>query len=402
MPIVVNSNASATQASFNLSRANDSLRKSLARLSSGNRINSPADDAGGLAVAYKLNSKLNRTEAVIQNSQNALSYLQVQDSGLKTVGNILDRMSELRVMAQDITKNAGDIENYSKEFLELQAQLNQISRETFNGISLFATETAQVQTGEITGVSDSDLRVDGTFAYTSNDGTAVQYDKFGRTFYSHPSGQASDGSISLNVVNLQFVLSIGTLDVNNTLDIDLGGLQNFNPNNDPTAGAFSDSMPGFGGANSGPNNGGHGNARDMHATDLGATIKGQVIPDDDANGVYTFGGAGDDPDTSTSGINGNGFISTILDVSVGQFTEAIERLADMRAENGAEQNRIMNTINLLQTNVTNLEAAHGRIMDADIALESTRFARQNVLVQASASMTAQANQLTNIALTLLQ
>ena len=94
--------------------------------------------------------------------------------------------------------------------------------------------------------------------------------------------------------------------------------------------------------------------------------------------------------------------STILDVSVGQFTEAIERLADMRAENGAEQNRVMNSINLLQTNVTNLEAAHGRIMDADIALESTRFARQNVLVQASASMTAQANQLTNIALTLLQ
>ena len=102
MPIVVNSNASATQASFNLSRANDSLRKSLARLSSGNRINSPADDAGGLAVAYKLNSKLNRTEAVIQNSQNALSYLQVQDASLQTVGKVLDRMAELRTMARQM------------------------------------------------------------------------------------------------------------------------------------------------------------------------------------------------------------------------------------------------------------------------------------------------------------
>ena len=50
MPIVVNSNASATEASFNLTRANDALRKSLSRLSSGKRINSPADDAGGLAV----------------------------------------------------------------------------------------------------------------------------------------------------------------------------------------------------------------------------------------------------------------------------------------------------------------------------------------------------------------
>ncbi len=53
MPIVVNTNSSATSASFNLSRANDALRKSLTRLSSGKRINTPADDAGGLAVAYK-------------------------------------------------------------------------------------------------------------------------------------------------------------------------------------------------------------------------------------------------------------------------------------------------------------------------------------------------------------
>ena len=392
MPIVVNSNASATEASFNLSRANDALRKSLQKLSTGKRINSPADDAGGLAVAYKLSSTIKRSYAVVQNAQNALSYLQVQDSGLKTVGNILDRMSELRVMAQDITKNSGDIENYSKEFLELQSQLNQISRETFNGISLFATETSRVQTGALpTGdvtnsASDSDLRVDGTFAYTSNDGTAVQYDKFGRTFYSHPSGQANDGSISLNVVNLQFVLSIGTLDVNNTLDIDLGGIHNV----DPLNGAGAASVQAV-------------RNRDNHSLNTGA------IPVDDGatGGRYTYTnpltpGLPADPNTQTSGISSAGFISTILDVSVGQFTEAIERLADMRAENGAEQNRVMNSINLLQTNVTNLEAAHGRIMDADIAMESTRFARQNVLVQASASMTAQANQLTNIALTLLQ
>jgi flagellin len=143
------------------------------------------------------------------------------------------------------------------------------------------------------------------------------------------------GSISINVVNLQFVLSIG---------------------------ASSD--------------GGNGS---FTASDLG----------------------GLNNDSTESGINTSGFISDILNVNVSQFTEAIERLADMRAENGAEQNRVMNTLDLLQTNITNLEAAHGRIMDADIALESTRFARHNVLVQASAAMTAQANQLTNVALQLL-
>ena len=83
MPIVINTNAAATTASFNLSKNNESLRKSLARLSSGNRITQPTDDAGGLAVAYKLDSHTRRTEAVLNNHQNALSFLQVQDGALK-------------------------------------------------------------------------------------------------------------------------------------------------------------------------------------------------------------------------------------------------------------------------------------------------------------------------------
>jgi flagellin len=316
MPIVVNSNASATTASFNLSRANDALRKSLGRLSSGNRINTPADDAGGLAVAYKLNSKAGRTSAILQNSQNALSYLQVQDSGLQTAGKIVDRMAELRVMSQDITKNTQDIENYSKEFIELQSQLNQVSKEKFNGISLFASSTA-------------------TAAGTLKTGTAsfssASYNSFSRTLLTHDSGVSTSGSINLNVVNFQFMLSIHSTKSGGS-SIDLGNIN---------------------GSNTGTN------------------------------------------------ISSTGFITDITEVNVSQFTNIIERIADMRAENGAEQNRVLNTIDLLQTNLTNIEAAHGRIMDTDIALESTRFARHNILVQASAAMTAQANQLTNVALQLL-
>ena len=335
MPIVINSNAAATSASFNLSRANDSLRQSLSRLSSGKRINSPADDAGGLAVAYKLNSTINRSYAVIQNSQNALSYLQVQDAALATTGSILDRMAELRTMAQDITKNSGDIENYSKEFVELQSQLSQIRHEKFNGISLFAIQNPSGSTTSIDGTSASQLSM-GTGSYTDTSGTAITFHKYARELKTHPSGTSANGSISLNVVNLQFVLSIGSLVLNSSSTGNLGG--------------------------------------------LGTTFNA----------------------SAHVSVGGSALISNILDVSVSHLTEAIEKLADVRAENGAEQNRIMNSIELLQANVTNLEAAHGRIMDADIALESTRFARHNVLVQASASMTAQANQLTNIALALLQ
>ena len=73
-----------------------------------------------------MNSKLKRTEAVRQNIQNGISYLQVQDGAMTTIAKVLDRMSELRIMAGDVTKNTQDVENYSKEFIELQRQLNQV------------------------------------------------------------------------------------------------------------------------------------------------------------------------------------------------------------------------------------------------------------------------------------
>ena len=112
MPIVVNSNASATSASFNLSRANDSLRSSLKRLSSGKKITRSGDDAGGLTVAYRLESAGKRTKATMQNTQNALSCIQVQDGAMETSGKTFHRMTEIRTMADDITRNSGDIETY--------------------------------------------------------------------------------------------------------------------------------------------------------------------------------------------------------------------------------------------------------------------------------------------------
>jgi flagellin-like hook-associated protein FlgL len=356
MPIVVNTNTSATTASFNLSRANDSLRKSLSRLSSGNRIVSPADDAGGLAVAYKLSSKLTRTEAVRNNVQNGISYLQVQDGALTTVGKIVDRMAELRTMAQDVTKNTQDIENYSKEFIELQRQLHQVKNDTFNGMSLF-TNSAQLAP---TAPPELRPQLNKNDAAVDDEGRA--YSKFSRTLYTHPSGRMDDGNVSIGVTNLQYVLSLGALDTRYITDA---------TGNDTAAGILASAgTDGFINL---------GNVNSLNNDDLGGATDARNKE------IYTS----------------DGYLSSILFVSVGQFENVIERLADARAENGAEQSRLNIVGELLVQNQTNLEAAHGRIMDADIALESTRFARHNVLVQASAAMTAQANQLTNVALTLL-
>ena len=331
MPVVVNKNPTATLASFNLSRANDMLRHSLAKLSSGKRIINASDDAGGLAVAYKMESALKRTEAVRINVQNGLSFLQVQDGGLKVIGKVLDRMSELRTYSDDITKSTSDTENYSKEFVELQQQLLQISREKFNGISLFTNNAG----------GDTDYDGDGV-------------NEMALTLLTTASGVAKDGYVSVTQVNLQDILTV-TDSTGTTYN--LGNLDSGNVSI-----------------------GGGGNP-----------FKAGIFQGTDNTNSVTFNA---EPAK-------HGFIASLDTIAVSMFTGSIEDLADARAENGGEMSRLMMVNELLIQNQTNLEAAHGRIMDADIALASTRFARQNVLVQSSAAMVAQANQLTNIALAVI-
>jgi flagellin len=366
MPITINTNSSATEATFNLTRANDSLRRTIARLSSGNRITKPIDDAGGLAVAYKLQSTVKRTEASLTNHQNALSYLQVQDGVLEAIGEIVDRMSELRTMAADVSKNAADVENYSKEFLELQEQLKQMKREKFNGVELFSQEGdndgREVQFQGLNLTHTTSLAA--TYQYfdnpDENSRTDQSYQKFGFGLYTHPSGDADDGSVSLNVVNLQAILSI----------------------KDPS------NFDGFSSA-------------DPIATKDTINLGGIYYSGTDAGAISAWGTDLTDAKNADE-INSDNLIIDITKISVEEFTNVIEKIADVRAENGAEQQRINQSMRLQQNNLVNLEAAHGRIMDVDVALESSRLARNSVKVQASAAMVAQANQMTGVALTLLQ
>jgi flagellin len=92
---------------------------------------------------------------------------------------------------------------------------------------------------------------------------------------------------------------------------------------------------------------------------------------------------------------------TLDKVSVAVFTQALENIATLRAENGGSVSRLQFARESASQQKTNLEAANGRIMDVDIASESTRLAKYNILVQASASMLSQANATSNVAMMLL-
>lgn len=272
MSVVINTNYSATVAANNLATSNDNLQKSLNRLSSGSKIVSPADDAGGLAVSMKLSAAARRSGAAAANIGNAISFLQTQDGVLKVTAKVLERISELKTLYNDPTKNASDLSNYDSEFTSLQSQLSALTSEKFNGVALFGTTSLSVTVTE-------------------------------------------DGSAA-SAVTLA--------------------------------------------------------ARDMTSSSAGV---GAVV-------------------TAPGNLGTNLALSTI--------TAAIQNVATFRAINGAEQSRLTFATELLTVNKANLESANSRIIDVDVAAESTQLARWNTLVQAGTSMLSQANQSAQTALKLLQ
>jgi len=253
MSVVINTNYAATLASNNLASSSANLQKSLNRLSSGSKIVSPADDAGGLAVSMKLSAAAKSLGAQKNNIGNAVSFLQTQDGAMKTAAAALERMSELAVMNQDVTKSSSDLANYATEFTALSTELTQVAGQTFNGKNLFGSSTVGTVNGVV--LSGADL--------TTQVGT----------------------------------LAIGT-----------------------------------------------------------------------PSGIDT----------------------------------AIQNVATLRAGNGAAQSRLGFESDLVTTNKANLEAANSRIIDVDVAQESTQLARWNTLVQAGTSMLSQANSSAQTALKLLQ
>jgi flagellin len=293
MSVVINTNSAATSAAYNLSNTNVNLQRSLNRLSSGSRINSSYDDAGGLAVSMKLSASIRRTDATSANVNNAIAFLQTQDGVIKTADKILNRMSELATLAQDVTKSTNDLALYNTELTQLKGQLNLMLSEEFNGISLFSTGGAP-----------------------SGNGTAFDDDATLTVVTSHDGNQ----TVGITQVDLNQII----FDITDAASV--------------------------------------GNA-DSNVMDISSTTAAQA--------------------------------------AVSSIQSAIQDLATLRANNGAEQSRLTFAADMLAVNKTNLEAANSRIIDVDVADESTKLARYNILQQAGTAMLAQANQSTQSILRLI-
>ena len=138
MSITINTNSAATVAAYNLRGIGAEHQRNLTQLTTGLRINSSSEDAAGMAVSMKMSAQIRRADAYSANIANSRSFLQTQDTALAQLGKLLERMSELKALAHDVTKNGGDVDLYEKEYIQLQTQFAQTSTEQFNGISLFS------------------------------------------------------------------------------------------------------------------------------------------------------------------------------------------------------------------------------------------------------------------------
>jgi len=175
--MVINTNISAVDAATNLAMSTSNLQQSLARLSSGSKIVSPADDSAGLAVSMKLNATINRVNAAQNNVNNAVSFNQTQDGYLGQVNDAFNRMSELTVAAQDVTKTTSDRALYQQEFSTLQTYVSDVSKKDFNGVSLFDGKNLSVTTdSDGNTFNNNGVNLHGNATYTtalSNSSTSI-------------------------------------------------------------------------------------------------------------------------------------------------------------------------------------------------------------------------------------
>lgn len=127
MAIVVSSNISSLNTMRHLERSQVVLERAMARLSSGLRVNSAADDAAGLAISEKLRSQVRGFAQARRNAANAVSVTQTADGALAEINGILARMKELSVQAADGALTTSDRLAIHTEFTQIKTELDRIA-----------------------------------------------------------------------------------------------------------------------------------------------------------------------------------------------------------------------------------------------------------------------------------
>jgi flagellin-like hook-associated protein FlgL len=152
MIISIKSNAMGSQHSLQLGRRIKASQDSTLRMSSGIRIVNPYDDAGELSVSSKINPSAEAGAHIGRQMLNSLSFLNTQKGLLENVSSILSKVLDLKTLYNNSFMTEGDKSGYDEAFRELQKELNQISRQKFNDVSIFSTQLPTELIGDSVGL----------------------------------------------------------------------------------------------------------------------------------------------------------------------------------------------------------------------------------------------------------
>jgi flagellin len=382
----INTNVSALQAGGNLANTQQMAADSMAKLSSGFRINKAADDAAGLGIANKLRADTRSLVQASRNAEQANSLLGVAEGSANTIQSILERMKELATQAGSDSVDASGRTKIMAEYTQLRDEIQRTTGTTqFNGVKL----------------------LDGTFS-NSVDQTSTAIT--GSTFLSGVSisGTAAGTYKIVSVAaSKSFALQDAAGKVIQTVTTAAYGAQNL------TFDKFgvSISLNGSYGATS----------AFVSGTNSAITVtqgSGGTFLIGSSGNYTTSGGLGDnitisntDLTTDTLGLTSGGGTTNIVDLSTSSSSartalavidSAIARVATALGDIGAAQNRVTYGLDNAKTAITNYTAAESVIRDVDMADEMTKFSKNNILAQAGTAMLAQANQAGQSVLKLLQ
>jgi flagellin len=407
MALTIGTNVASLQASAAASSVNRDLETSMARLSTGKRINSASDDAAGVAIASRLTAEIRGTDQAIRNALDGQALIDTAEGGHKEIEAILQRMREISVQAANDTNNTQDRGNLQAEMDALVKEIDRISGvTTWAGNSVMngsgtsgSTKTFSLQVGAATGTKNQiDVAIGAMDTATLGVGSATI------SLQDTPLGSVGEGNTSdviipklSNYDTLTYIDSLGSSFIDLTFSDTSDGADTIIEIKGVTYTAlFSDTA-------------GSAVSKANIIGGLLSDFRNATYPANDPTG--NFGGWDADGTISVEVINGGTIMLSDYEVNddsanalyaVKAIDAAIKTVNTQRSELGAISNRLSHTVSNMTNISTNLSAARGGIEDADFAVETTQLAKNQILQQASTAMMAQANASKQGVLSLLQ
>ncbi len=400
MAATINTNIASLNAQRNLGLSATSLATSMQRLSSGLRVNSAKDDAAGLAISERMNTQVKGLTVAARNANDGISLAQVAEGALGKVGDMLQRMRELAVQSSNATNSKSDREALQAEVAQLRDEIDRVAKQTtFNGTKIldgsFSGAVFQV------GANSGDNITVGALTNTSAKGLAnVNYGISSITGISANAVTAAGlvattSSLSITVDGV--VTDLGKLAKASSMQERMGqvveAINRKSTDTGITAYLSGDATKGF--------------TVEMRSGQVDAT--GNAITAISLSGFsVTTTGFASVAIAAATGIGVTGVdtvdVSTQPNawVALKKIDSAIDQVNSSRAALGALQSRFESSVANIDIMVENVAASRGRIVDADFAKETANLSRTQILQQAGTAMVAQANQLPQQVLQLLQ